>query len=99
MVFKWILLLLQHHIISALVHHIKVCACVCLTKVVCLDSYLIELKVCIFNCSFASWKVLNEYFHNVCELDLVFNFYKVSILRSEFFPFVFKSLDIQLKRP
>lgn len=22
-------------------------------------------------------KVLNEYFHNVCELDLVFNFYKV----------------------
>lgn len=24
-------------------------------------------------------EVLNEYFHNVCELDLVFNFYKVSI--------------------
>lgn len=24
-----------------------------------------------------SFKVLNEYFHNVCELDLVFNFYKV----------------------
>ena len=23
-------------------------------------------------------EVLNEYFHNVCELDLVFNFYKVS---------------------
>ncbi len=23
-------------------------------------------------------QVLNEYFHNVCELDLVFNFYKVS---------------------
>lgn len=22
-------------------------------------------------------EVLNEYFHNVCELDLVFNFYKV----------------------
>ena len=22
--------------------------------------------------------MLNEYFHNVCELDLVFNFYKVS---------------------
>ena len=22
-------------------------------------------------------QVLNEYFHNVCELDLVFNFYKV----------------------
>lgn len=26
-------------------------------------------------------EVLNEYFHNVCELDLVFNFYKV---RTEF---------------
>ena len=23
------------------------------------------------------YQVLNEYFHNVCELDLVFNFYKV----------------------
>ena len=23
-------------------------------------------------------EVLNEYFHNVCELDLVFNFYKVN---------------------
>ena len=26
-------------------------------------------------------EVLNEYFHNVCELDLVFNFYKVSSQR------------------
>lgn len=25
-------------------------------------------------------EVLNEYFHNVCELDLVFNFYKVKNL-------------------
>ena len=25
-------------------------------------------------------QVLNEYFHNVCELDLVFNFYKVGYL-------------------
>ena len=24
-------------------------------------------------------EVLNEYFHNVCELDLVFNFYKVCL--------------------
>ena len=24
-------------------------------------------------------QVLNEFFHNVCELDLVFNFYKVSV--------------------
>lgn len=24
-------------------------------------------------------QVLNEYFHNVCELDLVFNFYKVGL--------------------
>ena len=23
-------------------------------------------------------QVLNEFFHNVCELDLVFNFYKVN---------------------
>ena len=28
-------------------------------------------------------EVLNEYFHNVCELDLVFNFYKVSLLLGE----------------
>ena len=26
-------------------------------------------------------QVLNEYFHNVCELDLVFNFYKVLLMR------------------
>uniref|UniRef100_A0A8C7S5I4 AP-2 complex subunit sigma n=1 Tax=Oncorhynchus mykiss TaxID=8022 RepID=A0A8C7S5I4_ONCMY len=26
-------------------------------------------------------EVLNEYFHNVCELDLVFNFYKVRVKR------------------
>ena len=26
---------------------------------------------------FFTFQVLNEYFHNVCELDLVFNFYKV----------------------
>ena len=25
-------------------------------------------------------EVLNEFFHNVCELDLVFNFYKVGVL-------------------
>lgn len=25
-------------------------------------------------------EVLNEYFHNVCELDLVFNFYKVQYI-------------------
>jgi hypothetical protein len=25
-------------------------------------------------------EVLNEYFHNVCELDLVFNFYKVRVV-------------------
>ena len=24
------------------------------------------------------FQVLNEFFHNVCELDLVFNFYKVN---------------------
>lgn len=28
-------------------------------------------------------EVLNEYFHNVCELDLVFNFYKVSFTTFE----------------
>uniref|UniRef100_A0A3Q3IPU7 AP-2 complex subunit sigma n=1 Tax=Monopterus albus TaxID=43700 RepID=A0A3Q3IPU7_MONAL len=31
-------------------------------------------------------EVLNEYFHNVCELDLVFNFYKVRTLRGYFCP-------------
>ncbi|XP_035536594.1 AP-2 complex subunit sigma isoform X1 [Morone saxatilis] len=29
-------------------------------------------------------EVLNEYFHNVCELDLVFNFYKVKISHDYF---------------
>uniref|UniRef100_A0A8C5QWH0 AP-2 complex subunit sigma n=1 Tax=Leptobrachium leishanense TaxID=445787 RepID=A0A8C5QWH0_9ANUR len=29
-------------------------------------------------------EVLNEYFHNVCELDLVFNFYKTSLIPSCF---------------
>lgn len=36
----------------------------------------------IFNTSLLILKVLNEYFHNVCELDLVFNFYKVRIFFS-----------------
>ena len=26
------------------------------------------------------FQVLNEFFHNVCELDLVFNFYKVKVM-------------------
>lgn len=30
-------------------------------------------------------EVLNEYFHNVCELDLVFNFYKVYAVVDEMF--------------
>ncbi|KAI0980942.1 hypothetical protein GJ496_001181 [Pomphorhynchus laevis] len=30
-------------------------------------------------------EVLNEYFHNVCELDLVFNFYKVYTIVEEMF--------------
>ena len=30
-------------------------------------------------------QVLNEYFHNVCELDLVFNFYKVYSIVDEMF--------------
>ncbi|XP_062523512.1 AP-2 complex subunit sigma-like isoform X2 [Corticium candelabrum] len=30
-------------------------------------------------------EVLNEYFHNVCELDLVFNFYKVYAVADEMF--------------
>lgn len=32
-----------------------------------------------------SFQVLNEYFHNVCELDLVFNFYKVYTIVDEMF--------------
>ena len=31
------------------------------------------------------FQVLNEYFHNVCELDLVFNFYKVYTVVDETF--------------
>ena len=35
---------------------------------------------------FLRWdQVLNEYFHNVCELDLVFNFYKVYSVVDEMF--------------
>ncbi|UYV63561.1 AP2S1 [Cordylochernes scorpioides] len=30
-------------------------------------------------------EVLNEFFHNVCELDLVFNFYKVYSVMDELF--------------
>lgn len=30
------------------------------------------------------WKVLDHYFHNVCELDLVFNFHKVYLILDEF---------------
>lgn len=30
-------------------------------------------------------EILNEYFHNVCELDLVFNFYKVYSVVDEMF--------------
>jgi hypothetical protein len=36
-------------------------------------------------------EVLNEYFHNVCELDLVFNFYKVKRI---FFLFNFNGLAL-----
>lgn len=38
--------------------------------------------ICIF---FFFSQVLNEYFHNVCELDLVFNFYKVYTVVDEMF--------------
>jgi len=31
------------------------------------------------------FQVLNEYFRNVCELDLVFNFYKVYTIVDEMF--------------
>ncbi|CAG5110506.1 Oidioi.mRNA.OKI2018_I69.chr2.g4904.t2.cds [Oikopleura dioica] len=34
---------------------------------------------------FRDFKVLNEYFHNVCELDLVFNFHKVYSVVDEAF--------------
>ena len=34
---------------------------------------------------FNNFQVLNEYFHNVCELDLVFNFYKVYTVVDETF--------------
>lgn len=38
--------------------------------------------------------MLNEYFHNVCELDLVFNFYKVRALLLLFFAI----LDLKKKK-
>jgi len=34
---------------------------------------------------YSHFQVLNEYFHNVCELDLVFNFYKVYTIVDEMF--------------
>lgn len=39
-------------------------------------------------------EVLNEYFHNVCELDLVFNFYKVKRKNLKEYLFKFFSLVI-----
>ena len=39
-------------------------------------------------------EVLNEYFHNVCELDLVFNFYKVifiNCVKTAFLYMLFKT--------
>lgn len=86
MVVKWILLLLLWpQCISELMHHIKPynyqTSAVCLIIIEYLvlfgspGCYLIELIF--LYCSSLSLKVLNEYFHNVCELDLVFNFYKV----------------------
>lgn len=43
---------------------------------------------------FILMQVLNEYFHNVCELDLVFNFYKVRL----FFQNI-QSFDLGQMRP
>ncbi len=42
------------------------------------------------SCLFCCLQVLNEYFHNVCELDLVFNFYKVnkSLLQGPYRSFI-----------
>lgn len=49
----------------------------------------IQRKSAVFSSTVSEWtetmivfivmQVLNEYFHNVCELDLVFNFYKVRL--------------------
>lgn len=41
-------------------------------------------------------EVLNEYFHNVCELDLVFNFYKVWRGR---FPCLFSDFHALISSP
>jgi len=38
-------------------------------------------------------QVLNEYFHNVCELDLVFNFYKVRIYSNIINVFIFDQIE------
>ena len=51
-----------------------------------------ESKSLIWILSSPSWKVLNEYFHNVCELDLVFNFYKVRTVEILVFFFIYLSL-------
>lgn len=68
----------QH--ISALIHRITAINhgifCVVLCRIVLLVGYLGIHKATLL-LSPSSLKVLNEYFHNVCELDLVFNFYKV----------------------
>ena len=41
--------------------------------------------------------MLNEYFHNVCELDLVFNFYKVNLHNKvTIFVVLIYSLDVML---
>lgn len=50
----------------------------------------VPVSVCLSPCpsltvSVSLSQVLNEYFHNVCELDLVFNFYKVYTVVDEMF--------------
>lgn len=47
-------------------------------------------------------EVLNEFFHNVCELDLVFNFYKVHMVTDHDIPFYLNSstpLTLSLPSP
>ncbi|KAK7800086.1 hypothetical protein U0070_002427 [Myodes glareolus] len=56
-------------------HYTRLYFCIC---VVIKDKILVCLEA-IYN--FVG--VLNEYFHNVCELDLVFSFYKVYTMVDE----------------
>lgn len=86
MVVKCLLLLLQCQVISALLHHIKTSNYITFVPFHRRIFGFLQAAISQKYIFFPPGKVLNEYFHNVCELDLVFNFYKVRGVERFFSP-------------